>query len=252
MKQIPLVRKVVLQPAIAFLNAEGIPIGRHLSRARLTPPDPESLDALMPLHQLCVFLNSVSRAEGIPDLGFHIAGRSGTERLGVYGRLAMQAFTLHEFVQLSIQWVSAYNSGIRLWTESHGQLVKYCQRYDPSLTSTFTREVIHLGLANALSHAGVATCSNFVPRRIELPTDPIDLTRHFSQLNDIPIEFNRPHTAVWFDRRLLCQPLPAYDESITKRSITDTEQQRFIDGAPSSNLLGQLEQILESSLGWSA
>jgi AraC-like DNA-binding protein len=34
--------------------------------------------------------------------------------------------------------------------------------------------------------------------------------------------------------------------------IRDTEQQRFIDGAPSSSLLGQLEQILESSLGWSA
>lgn len=206
----------------------------------------------MPVHQLCVFLNSVSRAEGIPDLGFRIAGRSGIESLGLYGRLVMQAFTMHEFVQRSIRWVSAYNSGIRVWTEPHGPLVKYCQRYDKSLTSTLTREVIHLGLANALSHAGLATRSPFIPRRIELPTAPIDLTRHFPQLKALPLEFNRSLTAIWFDRRLLSQPLRASDESITKRRITDTEQKRFIDGTPSSSLLGQLEQIIESSLGWSA
>jgi AraC-like DNA-binding protein len=252
MRQIPLVRKVVLEPALSFLNGEGIPVDRHLCRAKVLAPEPETRDSLMPLHQLCVFLNSVSWSEGMPDLGFHIAGRLGIESLGTYGRLVMQAFTLHEFIQLSMELISAYNSGLRIWTEQHGNEVRYCQKYDESLSSGMTREIVHLGLANALSHASLAVGSTFRPRRIELSTDAVNLGRYFPHLKDVPSEFNRSHTAVWFDRRLMSQPLPAFDESASIPLISRAERERFFGSAPSPGLAGQLEQVIESSLGHSA
>lgn len=251
MKRIPLVRKVVLEPAIAFLRSEGVPVERHLRRAKLSAPTVETLESIIPLHQLCVFLNSVSRAEGIPDLGFHIAGRLGIQSLGAYGRLVMQAFTLHEFIQLSTEWIASYNSGLRIWMERHGQQAKYCQQYDETLSPGLTREIVHLGLANALAHASLAVGAPFRPQRIELSTDPIDLGDYFPQLKDRSVEFNRSHTAVWFDHRLLSQPLPACEETSTIREVSDDERSGFLATAPRSELMGQLEQVIESTLGHS-
>jgi AraC-like DNA-binding protein len=164
----------------------------------------------------------------------------------------MQAFTLHEFIQRSIQLISAYNSGLHIWTEQHGEQVKYCQSYDKSLPPTISREITHLGLANALSHASLVTRSAFTPRRIAISTEPTDLAQYFPSLNNVPFEFNRSHTTIWFDRRFLSQPLPAYEESHASQSVTDTERRRFFNSAPSSNLVGQLEQLIESSLGKTA
>lgn len=91
MEPIPLVRKVALAPALDYLATEGIPVGRHLRRAKLSPVEPATCEQLIPLHQLCEFLRSVSRAEGLDGLGFHIAGQHGVESLGTYGRTGSYA-----------------------------------------------------------------------------------------------------------------------------------------------------------------
>jgi AraC-like DNA-binding protein len=160
----------------------------------------------------------------------------------------MQAFTLHECIQLSIEFISAYNSGLRIWTEQHGQEVRYCQKYDESLSSGITQEVVHLGLANALSHASLAVGDNFKPRRIALTTHPLDLGDYFPYLKDQSFEFNRSHTAVWLEHRLLSEPLSAYNESSENPRVDTAERRSFLESAPSSELLGQLEQVIESSL----
>ena len=106
MQSIPLVRKVILAPAISYLNSEGVPVDRFLRHARLSAPNPDTLESLVPLHQVCDFLNSVARAEGLHDLGFRIAGHLGMEGLGSFGRLLAQAFTLHESIQISREFIS--------------------------------------------------------------------------------------------------------------------------------------------------
>ncbi len=111
MKPIPLVRKAVLAPAISYLVSEGVPVARHLHRAKLLAPTPETLESLMPLHQLCDFLHSVARSEGIDDLGFHIAGQLGIESLGAYGKLAAQAFTFHESILFGRELISKLQLG---------------------------------------------------------------------------------------------------------------------------------------------
>lgn len=202
----------------------------------------------LPLHQLCRFLNSVSRAEGIPDLGFNIAGRQGIESLGSYGRLVMQAMTLHDFIQLSMKYIAAYNSGIRIWIEQHGQEVRYCQKYDESIPPGLLQEIVHLGLANALSHAKLAIGDSFRPQRIELSTPPVDLIKYFPHLNNMHLRFDQSHTVVSFDRRLLSLPLSAVNKPANSPYV-DAERRSFVESAPSSKLVGQLEQVIESTLG---
>ena len=100
MKPIPLVRKAAVAPAVSYLAAEGIPVHKYLQRANLSAPSATDLEQLVPLHQVCDFLSSVARAEGIDDLGFRVLGRRGTEHLGAYGRILAQALTLHEMIQI--------------------------------------------------------------------------------------------------------------------------------------------------------
>ncbi|XZE51522.1 helix-turn-helix domain-containing protein [Planctomycetaceae bacterium SH139] len=252
MKRIPLVRKVVLQPAFAFLQNEGIPLGPHLCRAKLSPPSPNSSDSLIPLHQLCIFLNSFSRAEGIHDLGFRIAGYQGIGSLGIYGKIVMQSFTLHEFVQHSIRLIKSYNSGLQIWTEKHGQTIKYCQMYDHSLPSAMTTEIVQLGLANALAHASLATSATFAPNRIQIPTDPLDLASHFKELKDAPVDFNRPYLSIWFDQRLLSCPLSAQVSRLAALGFNNDERNKFLSSAPATKFMEQLEQVVLTLLGSSA
>ena len=87
MQPIPLIRKVVLAPAISYLAGEGVPVDRYLRLAKLSAPTPETLDSLIPLHQLCDFLDLTAHEQGLDDLGFRIAGQHGIEILGSFGRL---------------------------------------------------------------------------------------------------------------------------------------------------------------------
>ena len=108
MKPIPLVRKAALAPAVSYLAGEGVPVNRYLRRAKILAPTPETLESLMPLHQVCDFLSSVAREQGLDDLGFRIAGQLGIEILGSFWRLISRALTFHESIQISREFISAY------------------------------------------------------------------------------------------------------------------------------------------------
>lgn len=244
MKPIPLVRRAVLAPAISYLVSQGVPVARYLRRAKLVAPTPETLESLMPLHQLCVFLHSVARAEGRHDLGFHIGGHLGIESLGVYGKLAAKAFTFHESILFGSEMISSYNSGMQIWIERHGDQVKYCQKYAETLELDKTTEISHLGLTNALATAGILRGFDWRPTRIELATGPINLGVFFPELAETPVSFNHPQTSVWFDQIWLSKPLP----SSPCPTATDDERASFLATAPAYEPVRQLEEVIESSL----
>jgi AraC-like DNA-binding protein len=248
MQAIPLVRKVILAPAVSYLKSEGLPVGRYLRRARLTAPTPETSESLMPLHQLCDFLSSVAHEEELHDLGFRIAGHLGIEGLGAFGRLLAQAFTLHESIQISSELISSYSSGQQIWMERRGDQVRYCQRLVGLPPRDPTREVVQFGFATALAAIGVARGMDWRPTRIELPTDPIDLGVYIPKFADIPASFNQPQTSIWFEQKWLSEPLPAVDSS--SRSFADAnERASLLMTSPAADPIEQLEQVIESTLG---
>ncbi len=247
MKPIPLIRKVILAPAISYLNFEGVPVRRYLRQARLTAPSPETLDSLMPLYQLCDFLDLVAHGEGLDDLGFRISGDLGTECLGTFGRLLAHAFTLHEATQISRELISHFNSGQRVWIEDHGDQVRYCQKLVGCLPRNRTREANHLEFAVTAANARVVGGTDCQPTRIELPTDPIDIGAHFPEFADLPISFNQPHVSLWFEQTRWSRPLPKTDSSDSPVSDGD-ERATFVTGGPDTDPIGQLEQVVESAL----
>jgi AraC-like DNA-binding protein len=172
----------------------------------------------------------------------------GVESLGSFGRLLAQAFTFHESIQISRDFISTYNSGQQIWIERHGDQVQYCQKLVGSLPQDRIREVVHLGLANALAVGGVARGTDWRPTRIELATDPIDMGAYVPEFADIPISFNQPHTSLWFEQRWLSEPLPAFDSSNCPFADAN-ERASFVATSPAADPIGQLEQVIESTLG---
>ena len=215
MKPIPLVRQVTMAPAVSYLAAEGVPVHRYLQQAGLSTPSPSTLETLIPVHQVCEFLSSVARAEGINDLGFRVCGQQGTELLGTYGRLLSQSLTIHDLIETTLEFMSSYNSGLQIWVEHHQDQVRFCQKFVDSLPSDLTTEAVHLGLATAMACTKFACSADWRPERIELSTDPIDLTAYFPGFTDMPVAFNQPHTSIWLDRKMLSTPLPRSDSSST-------------------------------------
>ena len=249
MKPIPLVRKAALAPAVSYLAGEGVPVNRYLRRAKLMAPTPETLESLMPLHQVCEFLSSVAREQGLDDLGFRIAGQLGIESLGSFGRLITKAFTFHESIQISREFISTYNSGLQIWIELHSDQVKYCQKLVGYLPQNRTREIVHLGLANALAVTREACGTDWRPTRLELATDPIDVGAYVPEFGNIPVSFNQPHTSLWFEQTWLSKPLPAFDSSSCL--LTDAnERASFVATGPATDPIGQLEQVIDSTLGY--
>ena len=193
------------------------------------------------------FLNSVARAEGISDLGFHACGQQGAEHLGMYGRLVSQSLTIHDLLETTFEFISSFNSGLHIWVEHHQDQVRYCQQYVDSLPRDLTKEVVHLGFATAMKAAKCALGADWRPNRIELPTDPIDLTAHIPGLADLPIAFNQPHTSIWLDQKLLSTPLPRSDSSSTS-TMKQEDRAVLVATAPASEPIYQLEQVIESAM----
>lgn len=247
MKSIPLVRQAAIAPAISYLASDGVPVQKYLQAANLAAPPCGCLETLVPLYQVCDFLNSVASGEGIDDLGFRIGGCQGTECLGMYGRLLAQALTIHETIQISTAIVSSYNSGLRVWAEYHGDLVRYCHQYVGDLPRGRTAEIEHLALAVDLNNAGCGDGASWKPTRIDLATDPIDLTKYFPGLADVPMYFNQPFTSVWAHKSILSDPLHPLDVA-DRPGVDEYERQSYKNSAPAAEPIGQLEQTIESNL----
>jgi AraC-like DNA-binding protein len=248
MNPIPLVRQVTIAPAVSYLAAEGVPVHRYLRRAKLRMPSPDTLETLVPLHQVCDFLSSVARAEGIQDLGFRVVGAQGTEHLGIYGKLLAQSLTLHEMIQTTLEFIASYNSGLHIWIERHQDQVRYCQKFEESLSRDRITEAVHFGLASAMACAKYARGATWLPNRIELASAPIDLSMHFPELADLPLVFDQPQTSIWLDQKVLSAPLPRFRSSpVTK--VEGDKRASFIATAPAPDPIGQLKQVIESALG---
>lgn len=247
MKPIPLVRKAAVATAVSYLAAEGIPVHKYSQRANLSAPRATDLEQLVPLHQVCDFLSSVARAEGIDDLGFRVLGQPCMEHLGMYGRILSQALTLHEMIQITLEMISSFNSGLQIWVEEHPGQVRYCQKYVETLPRDRTTEVVHYGLASAISTARYGQGAPWRPTRIELACDPVDLTRHFPEFSDLPIAFNQLQTSIWMSREILSFPLERFHSSDCPAPAAE-ERQAFVESAPSTDLIGQLDQAIESVL----
>jgi AraC-like DNA-binding protein len=247
MKTIPLVRRVMLMPAVSYLSAEGIPIRRHLKRAGLSDPTEDNPETLIPLHQVCDFLWSVARHEGIDDLGFRMSGKQGVENLGLFGRLSRQALTIHESVVISRAIVSSFDSGLRIWLEHHGDQVRYCQQYVEDLQREQIIELVHVGLFNALSFAGYCSGADWDVDRVELASDPIDLSAYIPRLANVPVSFQQPFTSIWLSSSVMSAPLRPLDAAADK-AVGEDERTSYLESGPASDPIGQLQQAMESVL----
>jgi AraC-like DNA-binding protein len=171
----------------------------------------------------------------------------GTESLGTYGRVIAQSLTIYESIQLSRKFIASYNSGLQIWLERHGDQVRYCQKYVEELPRDRITEVVHLGLANAMANSGYGGEAGWQLNRIELASDPIDLSAYFPELADVHVSFRQPITSLWVDTSVMSAPIRRLD--VTGCSPADAlARDSFLETGPASDPIGQLNQAIESVL----
>jgi AraC-like DNA-binding protein len=168
--------------------------------------------------------------------------------LGLFGNLLAQALTIHETIEISTAMVSSYNSGVHVWTERHGDQVRYCHKYAECLSRDRTTEIEHLAFAIALANCGYGRWARWQLTRIDLATDPIELSAYYPALAEVPVYFNQPHTALWCHQSVLSAPLRPL--GVADHPGVDEDQQNcYARSGPAANPIGQLEQAIESILG---
>jgi AraC-like DNA-binding protein len=155
--------------------------------------------------------------------------------------------TIHEAIQISRELIASYNSGLHIWLERQGDQVRYCQKYTKELPRERITEIVQLGLMNAMSQAYDLVGSHWQVKRIELASDPVDLTMYFPELANVPVAFAQPFTSVWVHQSVMTAPVRSFDVSADK--LRDGFNLDFyLKSGPSSDPIGQLEQAIQSVL----
>jgi AraC-like DNA-binding protein len=98
---------------------------------------------------------------------------------------------------------------------------------------------------NAMSQAYDLVGSDWEVNRIDLASNPVDLTKHLPDLANVPIAFQQPFTSVWVNSSVMSAPVRLLDASA--RRLPDGEDRgAYLESGPSSDLVGQVEQVIES------
>lgn len=145
-----------------------------------------------------------------------------------------------------MEFIATYNSGLKIWIERHDGQVRYCQQYAETLPRELITEVVHLGLLNALALARFDQ-ADWRPNHVDVASAPVDLAEHLPGLADVPVVFNEPQTSIWIDEAALSAPLPAFYDSLAT-SLDDQQRAVFLAGVPAHDPIGQLEQVVETTI----
>jgi AraC-like DNA-binding protein len=117
----PIVEAAVLRPFQAVLRREGAPPEGHMRRAGLSPDQVAAGDGWIPKAQAYGYMETASRGEGIPDLGYRVGRAHGLDALGSLAPRLRACETLKEAIDTLATHVRRLATDNRVWLTQAGR-----------------------------------------------------------------------------------------------------------------------------------
>ena len=244
MSGVPLVHASALAPSVSFLTEIGTPMESLLARVGLPAGALTEPDALIPMHQVCLLVETAARAEGLEHLGFLIGQRTPFSAMGSYGRLVAQCFSLQEALHTAVRIVSAYTSDGRLRLTVDGERIWLKHALDRRLERGW-REVEQFNVMIMIQLVRLTSHRAWRPRevRLRIPRE-VGLDR-IEPLADARLSFGHAFTSIEIPRALLREPLVGIDPSVlTPKQL----EQGLHRTAPAADFRGSVRQVVGTFL----
>jgi len=104
----------------AYLESQGVAVGRLLANAKIPPWLLDHPDALVPLDNAIRFVELGCRALGTEHLGVHVALGTSLQQFGAYGRALERSVTIYDYLRRGASHYNTQVTGQHLWLSDHG------------------------------------------------------------------------------------------------------------------------------------
>jgi AraC-like DNA-binding protein len=248
MQQIGLTRASIVFPIVGFLERIGAPVQRLLGKVNLPQwvlTDPE---ALIPTAGTVRLLAEAGRSGGIPAIGLLSGQEASIETLGLYGRLIRRSATLGEALQQVVDGHSTFSSNGRMWLESDGNDVRFCQAFVARFgrTDDGWQQANHYVLMLMLGIVRLAAGPAWRPAEVHLQTAESPVLGEAESLSEARLACAQPASAIVIPRALWSAPLrePRAALDISRHGV-----ETWKASAPMQDFARSIAQVVET-LSW--
>jgi AraC-like DNA-binding protein len=240
LESLPLIRASQIRPFVGALEQLGLPVERHLRRARLPLAWQERPDSLVAEQQIWWLAEEVTRAEGVGDFGVRAGVGGGVCDIGPFGLRLTQSVTLRDALETLAIEVGGHSSHARFGlTKREGGA--WFWRAGVEGIEVGRDPVEQYTLLLMIQIVQLAAGPGWRPRRLRLKTTRAPWLGDVDLLHDARAELGAAATALAVPAWLMSQPLARVGARATGLAA----------GAPvpAGDFTGSLRQVLESLLG---
>jgi AraC-like DNA-binding protein len=244
MKGVPLTHASAFAPFVGFLSEVGTAVGPLLDKVGLPADVLPGSDALIPLHPLCAFLDTVARTEGLEHLGFLVGQRTAFSDLGSLGQLIVRCFSLHDALHTFIRVHPTYSTDSRFRLVVEGERTWLQGTLDRRLERGW-QEIEQFNVVMMIQLVRLTSHSEWRPREVHLRVPRGVGLEKIEPLADARISFGQASTGIEIPSVLLREPLVGTNCGGTTREELEQDLHRT---APATDFAGSVRQAVGTFL----
>ena len=246
MRGVPLTHASAFVPFVGFLSEMGIAVDPLLANAGLSAAALSEPDSLIPVHQMCAFLDKAARTEGLDQMGFLVGQRTSFLTLGSLGRRLGCCFSLHEALLTTVRLHPAYASDARLRLVAEGDRLWLQRTQDRRLErERGWQEIEQFNVMLAIQIVRLTSHREWRPREVRLQARRGAGLEKFEALADARIRFEQPYTSIEIPGALLPEPLAVTRCGVLAR---DKLEQELYRTAPAADFTTSVRQVVGTFL----
>lgn len=158
----------LIQPIIEYLHEQGVPVDEYLHHSGIPTSGAEEPTVLIPRKLLFQFVNEISTAGGIEDIGLQ-AGQAGSlHMMGEFGRSLLEATSIRGYLKKGCTLINAANSSHYYWLTEEPEQTRFCQSVAGLNTRDQVQDYLYISFIT-INTIREAVDKNWCPTEITIP-----------------------------------------------------------------------------------
>jgi AraC-like DNA-binding protein len=242
MKRIPLTRNAAFSPFPSYLHRAGADVARIMRALSLNLETLKEQENLLPFGYACRFVEAVEGVDGMEQLGLKVGANTSITELGDFGVNLANAHDLADLLDRVVKTVPMTNSGATAWLDEgvNDDSVSLNLKHDACPARASLDGFALLVLIDAVR---LVMGKSWIPSHVSIDQAAGNLSAYKALSG---AEMNRDVGYMSFDipKAFLNEPL-----GLVSTQDDLAIQCQLSDSAPSSDLIGSIEQTVRAGLG---